>query len=96
MDIAQIPFLEKCLSYELINEGFSNDVKWCVDRTYLLRISPTTDVNQLEKQALLTNTVHAMDPRIPYVHDVGMSTNGAYMILDYIDGRKWGSCLTEA
>ena len=86
MDIPKIPFLENCLSYVLINEGFSTDVKWNVDDRYLLRISPTTDVNQLEKQALLINAVHAIDPRIPYVHEVGLYENTAYMILDYIAG----------
>jgi len=41
MDIPEIPFLENCLSYTLINEGFSTDVKWCIDERYLLCISPT-------------------------------------------------------
>ena len=88
MDIPKIPFLENCLTYEFINEGFSTDVKWGVDNRYLLRISPTTTVSQLEKQALLTNTVHAIDPRIPYVHDVGIHKGHAYMILDYIAGEN--------
>jgi aminoglycoside phosphotransferase (APT) family kinase protein len=83
MDIPKIPFLKDCLSCKLINEGFSTDVKWCVDERYLLRISPTTDVRQLEKQALLTNAAHAIDPRITYVHEVGI-----HMILDYIAGEN--------
>ena len=84
----KIPFLINCLSFELINEGFSNDVKWCVDHTYLLRISPNTDLKLVEKQALLTNASHAIDPHIPYVHDVGIFEDGAYMILDYIIGQN--------
>ena len=88
MYIPKVSFLEDCLSYELINEGFSTDVKWCVDERYLLRISPTTDVKKLEKQALLTNAVHAINPRIPYVHEVGIHKGQAYMILDYIAERK--------
>lgn len=64
MDIPEISFLEDCLSYVLINEGFSTDEKWCVDNRYLLSISPTTTVNQLEKQALLTNALHVIDPCI--------------------------------
>ncbi|MBO0586860.1 phosphotransferase [Sporosarcina sp. E16_8] len=88
MDVPKIPFLTNCLSYRLINEGFSTDVKWCVDEKYLVRISPTTDVSQLEKQALLTNAVHAIEPRIPYVHEVGLHKGHAYMILDYIVGEN--------
>ena len=50
MDIPKIPFLETCLTYEYINEGFSTDVKWCVDDRYLLRISSTTTVSQLKSR----------------------------------------------
>ena len=64
MDIPEISILEDCLSYVLFNEGFSTDVKWCVDNRYFLRISPTSTVNQLEKQALLTNGLHVIDPSI--------------------------------
>jgi len=95
MTIPKIPFLENYLSSELIKEGYSNDVKWCVDNTYLLRISPNTDLDQLEKQALLTNAVHTMDSRIPYVHDVGMSNDGPYMILDYIVGENGEAVLPK-
>lgn len=86
-------FLKNCLSYRLINEGFSTDVKWCVDEKYLVRISLTTDVSQLEKQALLTNAVHAIDLRIPYVHEVGLYKGNAYMILDYIAGENGEAAL---
>lgn len=34
MDILKIPFLENCAVYERIEEGFSDDVKWCVNQTY--------------------------------------------------------------
>lgn len=51
LDIPKIPFLENSLSYVLISEGFSTDVKLCLDVRYLLRVSPTTDLTQLEKQA---------------------------------------------
>ncbi|MEK5070137.1 aminoglycoside phosphotransferase family protein [Sporosarcina sp. FSL K6-1508] len=88
MDIPKIAFFENCLSYVLINEGFSTDVKWRVDNRYLLRISPTSAVSQLEKQALLTNAVHAIDPRIPYVHEVGINEGYGYVILDYIMGEN--------
>ena len=32
-----IPFLKKCTSYQKIDEGYSEDEKWCVDGIYLLR-----------------------------------------------------------
>ena len=86
MGFPKLSFLKNCVSFQLITAGFSTDVKWCVDAKYLVRISPTTDVNQLEKQALLINKVHAIDPCIPYVHEVGMYENSTYMILDYITG----------
>lgn len=84
----QIPFLQKCSSFQLIEEGFSDDEKWCVDQTYLLRISPTSDISKLVEQAKLTNEVYALDARIPYVHDVGVLENRAYTILDYMIGEN--------
>ncbi|KAA0965754.1 aminoglycoside phosphotransferase family protein [Sporosarcina sp. ANT_H38] len=88
MGFTDIPFLKNSSSYKLINKGFSTDVKWCVDEKYLLRISPTIDVKQLEEQAFLTNAVHAIDPRIPYVYEVALHKGHAYMILDYIAGEN--------
>ncbi|MFJ8064490.1 aminoglycoside phosphotransferase family protein [Psychrobacillus sp. NPDC096426] len=88
MDKLKLPFLHKCISFQLIEEGFSDDEKWCVDNTYLLRISPKSDISQLVEQANLTNAVHALDNRIPYVHDVGVYENRAYMILDYMIGEN--------
>ena len=72
MEIPKVPFLEKCSDYKLIEEGFSNDDKWCIDHTYLLRISPDATYESLGKQALLTNAVHAIDAHVPYVHEVGI------------------------
>ncbi|TQR20614.1 aminoglycoside phosphotransferase family protein [Psychrobacillus vulpis] len=83
-----IPFLKNCTSFQLINEGFSDDEKWCVDHTYLLRISPHGDLNKLQRQAEITNQIHVKDVRIPYVHDVGMYEGKAYMILDYLSGEN--------
>ncbi|MEK4485885.1 aminoglycoside phosphotransferase family protein [Psychrobacillus sp. FSL H8-0484] len=83
-----IPFLSKCTSFQLIEEGFSNDEKWCVDQTYLLRFSPDMNITKLEKQAQLTNAVHAIDTHIPFVHDVGIYNDRAYMILDYLNGEN--------
>lgn len=88
MEIPEIPFLKNCLSYELIEEGYSTDIKWCVDHTYLFRISPNATYKLLEKQARLTNAVHAIDAHIPYVHEVGIYEDTAYMILDYIIGEN--------
>ncbi|TQR18508.1 aminoglycoside phosphotransferase family protein [Psychrobacillus soli] len=88
MDKLKIPFLHKCTSLHLIEEGFSDDEKWCVDNTYLLRMSPKTEIGQLVEQAKLTNEVHALDPRIPYVYDVGVYENRTYMILDYMIGEN--------
>lgn len=88
MNKFNIPFLNKCTSFQLIEEGFSDDEKWCVDRTYLLRISPHGDVNKLTKQAEIINEVHAVDAHIPYVHDVGMIEDKAYVILDYLSGEN--------
>ena len=88
MKIPQIPFLKNCSSYELIEEGFSNDIKWCVDHTYLLRISPNASHERLEKQARLTNAVHAIDARVPYVYEVGIFEDSIYTILDYLKGEN--------
>ncbi|WP_391209384.1 aminoglycoside phosphotransferase family protein [Psychrobacillus sp. L4] len=88
MNKFNIPFLNKCSYFHLIEEGFSEDEKWCVDHTYLLRISPHGDLNKLTKQATLINEVHAMDSHIPKVHDVGMYEDRAYMILDYVHGEN--------
>lgn len=88
MELLQIPFLQNCLSFELIKEGYSSDEKWCIDNIYLLRISSDKNIAQLEQQAKLTNTAHEMDKRIPYVHDVGIHDGKAYMILDYIIGEN--------
>lgn len=93
MDKLKIPFLHKCTSFQLIEEGFSNDEKWCVDQIYLLRISTTSDISKLVEQAKLTNEVHALDARIPYVHDVGVYKNRAYMILDYMIGENGDDAL---
>ncbi len=88
MDKLKIAFLRKCISFQLIDEGFSDDEKWCVDQKYLLRISPTSDSGKLVEQAKLTNAAHALDARIPYVYDVGVYENKAYMILDYMIGEN--------
>lgn len=86
MEIPKIPFFENCSSYELIEDGFSSDIKWCVDQTYLLRISPNASYEQLEKQASITNAVHEIDTHIPYVYEVGNYKDAVYTILDYIKG----------
>lgn len=83
-----VSFLNKCTTFEFIKEGFSDDEKWCVDHIYLLRLSPHRDVNKLKKQAELVNEVHASDKHIPYVHDVGVVDDRAYMILDYLNGEN--------
>ena len=75
-------------SFEFIDEGFSTDEKWCVDHTYLVRISPTANLERLEMQADLTNAAHKRDPRIPFVHEVGVHGDKPYMILDYIKGES--------
>ena len=88
MKIPEIPFLENCSSYELIEEGFSNDCKWRVDHTYLLRISPNVSYDQLEKQSRLTNAVHLVDKHIPYVYEIGRYEDAVYTILDYMKGES--------
>lgn len=93
MEIPKIPFLENCFSYELIEDGFSSDIKWCVDQTYLLRISPNGSYEQLEKQASITNAVHEIDARIPYVYEVGNYKEAVYTILDYIKGENGETAL---
>lgn len=88
-----IPFLKKCTSYQKIDEGYSEDEKWCVDGIYLLRFSPQTDIKKLEMQAELINAVHAIDSHIPFVHNIGVFNDKAYMILDYIDGENGETAL---
>ena len=88
MDIRSIPFLENNSSFKFIDEGFSTDEKWCVDHTYLVRISPNADIERLKMQANLTNAAHANDSRIPFVHEVGVHCDKPYMILDYIEGEN--------
>ncbi|GGA27542.1 aminoglycoside phosphotransferase family protein [Psychrobacillus lasiicapitis] len=86
MEKPNIPFLNKCTIFQFIEEGFSDDEKWCVDHTYLLRISGHGNVQKLKKQAEIINEVHALDSHIPFVHEVGVVDEKAYMILDYISG----------
>lgn len=43
---------------------------------------------RLEKQARLTNAVHAIDARVPYVHEMGIYEDSVYIILDYIKGEN--------
>ncbi|WP_186321312.1 phosphotransferase [Bacillus sp. FJAT-22090] len=88
MDISKINFLSNSSTLKRINEGYSNDEKWRVDNIYLLRISPHRDLQKLKKQANLINKVHALDNHIPFVHDVGVVDEKAYMILDYINGEN--------
>ena len=93
MEIPKISFLENCTSFTLIDEGFSNDEKWCVDNTYLLRISPNADIVKLRKQAELTNAVNAIDSHIPYAHEVGTFNGKSFVILDYIKGKDGNNLL---
>lgn len=88
MDIRSIPFLEDNLSFKFIDEGFSTDEKWCVDHTYLVRISPNGNLEHLKMQEKLTNAAHENDPRIPFVHEVGVYGDKPYMILDFIEGEN--------
>ena len=88
MNKLDIPFLNTCSYFQLIEEGFSDDEKWCVDHTYLLRISPHGDIFKLTKQAEIINKVHSVDSHIPKVHDVGIYGDKTYMILDYINGEN--------
>ena len=88
MDIRSIPFLEEHSSFKFINEGFSTDEKWCVDHKYVVRISPNGNLEHLKMQANLTNAAHENDPRIPFVHEVGVHGDKPYMILDYIEGEN--------
>ena len=89
MDIRSIPFLKDIIRHlNYIDEGFSTDEKWCVDHTYLVRISPNADRERLEMQANLTNLAHDNDSRIPFVHEVGVHDDKPYMILDYIKGEN--------
>ncbi|MEI4768168.1 aminoglycoside phosphotransferase family protein [Psychrobacillus sp. FJAT-51614] len=83
-----IPLLEKCTSFKKMDEGFSEDEKWCVDEIYLLRISPNIDLKKLEMQKELINAVHVIDSHIPFVHEVGVYKDKSYMILDYINGEN--------
>jgi aminoglycoside phosphotransferase (APT) family kinase protein len=88
MDIRSIPFLKDNLSFKYIDEGFSTDEKWCVDHTFLVRVSPNGDRERLDLQANLINAVHEKDSRIPFVHEVGVHDDKPYMILDYIQGEN--------
>ena len=88
MDIRSIPFLKGNLSFMYIDEGFSTDEKWCVDHTYLVRISPNGNLEHLKMQANLTNAAHKNDRRIPFVHEVGVYDDKPYMVLDYIEGEN--------
>jgi aminoglycoside phosphotransferase (APT) family kinase protein len=88
MDIRSIPFLKCNSSFEFIEEGFSADEKWCVDHTYLVRVSPNSDRERLKMQGNLINAAHENDPHIPFVHEIGVLNDKPYMILDYIKGEN--------
>jgi aminoglycoside phosphotransferase (APT) family kinase protein len=88
MDIHSIPFLKNNLSFEFIDEGFSVDEKWCVDQTYLVRISPNGNRERLDLQANLINAAHENDLHIPFVYEVGIHNDKPYMILDYMQGEN--------
>jgi aminoglycoside phosphotransferase (APT) family kinase protein len=88
MDIHSIPFLKNNSSFEFIDEGFSADEKWCVDHTYLVRVSPNSDRERLKMQGNLINAAHENDPHIPFVHEIGALNDKPYMILDYIKGEN--------
>ncbi|WP_210469327.1 aminoglycoside phosphotransferase family protein [Sporosarcina sp. 6E9] len=88
MDIRSIPFLKNNSSFEFIEEGFSADEKWCVDHTYLVRISPNGDRQRLDLQANLVKAANKNDSHIPFVHEVGVHDGSPYMILDYIKGEN--------
>lgn len=88
MDFSKIAILKDAQEFTLIEEGYSNDQKWCVDSKYLLRVSPGADIHHLENQALLTNKVHAKDKHVPKVHEVGKINEEPFVLLDYIPGEN--------
>lgn len=45
-------------------------------------------MNKLKKQAEIVNEVHALDKHLPFVHEVGVVDDRAYMILDYVNGEN--------
>ena len=88
MEFHKIHLLQNYSSFQLIEEGYSEDEKWCVDQKYLLRLSSNTDLQQLKNQAELTNKVHKLDDNIPCVYEVGVLKDRSYVILDYIKGEN--------
>lgn len=95
MDFSKIAILKDAQKITFIEEGYSNDQKWCVDSKYLLRISPGADIHHLENQAVLTNRVYAKDNHVPKVHDVGKFNEDPYVLLDYIPGENGEVVLPE-
>jgi len=88
MNFSKIPFIKDAQKFTLIEEGYSTDQKWCVDNKYLLRISPGADIQYLEHQAVLTNKIHALDKRVPKVHEVGQFNEHPFVLLDYLPGEN--------
>ncbi len=78
--------LEGYRTSKKIDNGYSDDEKWIVDNTYLVRLTPNS-LENIQHQKELINAVHQVDSRIPFVYEASQSQGINYSVLDYIPGE---------
>lgn len=95
MTFQEIPFLKNMKQKKLITVGFSDDEKWVIDDTYLLRISPQKSTQLVAFQAKYLQRISEETALVPKVYDMGTFQEKPYLILDYLKGSDMEVALTQ-